>query len=163
VLNGDGTLSLPVDLPQSSELRASAAANVTYPSVAQLRAGAARRQRLLVTLELTNAREQRTVVSELKPGQHSLQLAFEVQAEAAPPISNVTTPAGTFDNPLGVRLAFGTATLINARPKFANGLVNLFSSFGAALTSDYYFARGRGLTFAVLPGGVQLELRSCSG
>jgi pimeloyl-ACP methyl ester carboxylesterase len=163
LLADDGTLQVTPGLSENSKLKYLYKGFEVYPPLAALRRGDSLRSK--VTMTVTGATPKITKL--LAQATHStggiaVELGFDVKA--APRVTQITTPAGTFDNPVGVSVSGVGVHVLGAPSGTDKAVDQLFAAFvGKHILT--YFARGVGPVMSKTDGlfGGTVRLLGCSG
>ena len=133
-----------------------------YPSVAALRAGATKTSSLALTMAGATAATRTSIAPLLRPGHRTLDITFHYEVGLAPPKSEITTPAGTFGNLLGVEFHITGVSVSDATKKGTASLRPLLAELGSEISATTYFAPGVGAV-ATTTLGHTIILERCSG
>lgn len=133
-----------------------------YPPVAALRAGESRPASLSLTMAGATSTTTATIAPYLLSGHGALDLTLHYEVGPAPAKSEITTPAGTFRDLLGVEFRVTAINVTDATKKGAATLRPLLAELAQAITATTYFAPGVGAVATTTLGHTVL-LERCSG
>jgi hypothetical protein len=161
---GNGSVGLPPGFSGSSGgYTVTFQGSEVYPSPGQLQAGQTATKVLTVTLAGSTG-QAAAALSELAANGKSLTLQLTVKASLAASLSSITTPGGTYHDPVGVVTSIQSTKPLNGSALLNKSWALLSSTFSQLLTSTIYFAPGIGPVKVADPGaGLTLESAGCSG
>jgi hypothetical protein len=161
---GNGSVGLPPGFSGSAGgYTVTFGGSELFPSLGQLHAGQTATRALTVTLAASTG-QAGAYLAELAANGKSLTLQITVKASLAPTVGSISTPGGTFNDPVGV-----VTSILSIKPLNGSAILNktwplLSSTFSQLLTSTMYFAPGVGPVKFVAPGAhLTLESVGCRG
>ena len=158
----DGSIATAPGAYSNALWRYSYAGAEVYPSVAALRAGDTHTSSVALTMAGATAASEASIAPLLSPGHRTLEITFHYEVGPAPPRSEITTPAGTFSNLLGVEFHITAVSVSDATTKGAASLRPLLSALASEISATTYFAPGVGAV-ATTTLGHTILLERCSG
>lgn len=133
-----------------------------FPPVAALRAGRTRPASLSLMMAGVTAATAASIAPLLLPGHKALDITLHYEVGPAPAKSEITTPAGTFRDLLGVGFHITSVAVTDATKKGAAQLRPLLSALGQEISATTYFAPGAGAVATTTLGHTVL-LDHCRG
>ncbi len=158
----DGSIATAPGAYSSSLWRYTYSGAEVYPSVAALRAGHTRAASLSLTMTGATTTTAAAIAPLLLPGRTALDITLHDEVGPAPAKSEITTPAGTFRNVLGVAFHITHVSVTDATKKGEAALRPVLSALGAEISATIYFAPGTGAVATTTLGHTVL-LDRCSG
>ena len=158
----DGSIATAPGAYSNSQWKYTYSGAEVYPSVAALRAGKKLPASLSLTMAGATAASAAQIAPLLLPGHRTLDLALRYEVGPAPAKSEITTPAGTFRDLLGVEFNITSVSVTDATRKGAAALRPLLSEIGSEISATTYFAPGAGAVSTTTLGHTVL-LDRCSG
>ena len=160
VLANDGTLRADPQLVNKEFWDASVDKFVVYPPVEVLRQGKSTTSSSEVTGRPLLPAAQAELKKELKPGESALKMRAAYAVEGVPP-KEITTPAGTFTDVVGISLKLKDAKALNASAKTDRNIEQLMKLLTKLTgTTTVWFARGVGIVQSGTKGGLAAAMAS---
>lgn len=158
----DGSLLAPQQNVDQGSLRYRFSGFVVYPSVQSLRAGESRTSTIYASMSATTPAVAKQLAASTNDGSSTLRLRLTFKVVPAP-TRTVRSPAGIFDNTVGVTVSMVSAVPLNAAHGVgASGLSTVLKLLSPA--STLYWAQGVGLVEALVRspfGTTTLLLTGC--
>ena len=158
----DGSIATAPGAYSNALWRYTYAGAEVYPSVAALRAGDTKTSSVALTMTGATAASETSIAPLLLPGHQALDITFHYQVGLAAPKGEITTPAGTFSNLLGVEFHITAVSVSDATKKGTASLRPLLAALGSEISATTYFAPGVGAV-ATTTLGHTILLDRCSG
>ncbi len=158
----DGSIATAPGAYSNSQWHYTYSGAEVYPPVAALRSGKRLPASLSLTMAGATAASAAQIAPLLLPGHNALELALRYEVGPAPAKSEITTPAGTFRDLLGVEIHITGVTVSDATKKGTASLRPLLSGLGSEISATTYFAPGAGAVSTTTLGHTVL-LDRCSG
>ena len=165
VLANDGTVrASPGDITKSG-ISFTYSGFEVWPTIGALRQGQSTTTTITATLEGTTPATKSALQQALNNGQDSATVSVTFKIGPAPPLSSISTPAGTFRNLVGVQEQIVSANAPGAPAGTDSDITSVASALGEGKT-DVYFAQGVGIVETKLSGGLAalsspVELSGC--
>ena len=169
VLGTDGLLRSEPQLFNRGNLEADADGFIVYPSIKEVREGKSASSSMTASVRSSDPETQAELEDSLEPGESEMEMRIDYKVAGFPP-EEISTPAGTFTDVVGVSVEIEDVEALNANEEARrdmDGMAELVKAFGG--TPTVWFARDVGVVQTEIEGGMMgdeamaIRLEGCDG
>jgi hypothetical protein len=154
VLGDDGLLRTEPGLVNEGILSASYDEFIVYPSIKEIREGKSASSSITASVRSSDPATQAELEEGLEPGESEMKMRVDYTVEGIPP-KEITTPAGTFTDVVGVSLRFDDIEVLNANEEMRRQMDEMAKLLAELTgTTTGWYARDTGIVQVETEGGI---------